>query len=59
LQVAVRPCRRLDDAANLFFALRPQPHHRHALAVEVGLHVAEPFDDGLDAVPEPAAGQLR
>ena len=32
--------------------------HRLALAVEVGLHVAEPFDDGLDPVPEPGAGQV-
>jgi hypothetical protein len=56
LQVAVQPGRRFDDATNLFFALRPQPHHRLAFAVEVGLHVAE--DDGLDPVPESRAGQV-
>ena len=51
LQVAVQPGRRLDDAANLLFALGPQPHHCLAFAVEVGLHVAEPLDHGLDPVP--------
>jgi hypothetical protein len=58
LQVAVQPGRGFHDAANLFFALCPKPHHRLAFAVEVGLHVAEPFDDGLDPVPEPRAGQV-
>jgi hypothetical protein len=58
LQVAVQPGCRLDDAANLFLALRPQPHHCLALAVEVSLHVGEPFDDGLDPVPESRAGQV-
>jgi hypothetical protein len=58
LQVAVQPGRGFHDAPNLLFTLRPQPHHRLAFAVEVGLHVAEPFDDGLDPVPEPRAGQV-
>jgi hypothetical protein len=58
LQVAVQPGRRFDDAANLLFTFRPQPHHCLAFAVKVGLHVAEPFDDGLDPVPESRAGQV-
>jgi hypothetical protein len=48
LQVAIEPRRRFDDAANLLFAFRPEPHHCLALAVEVGLHVTEVLDDGLD-----------
>jgi hypothetical protein len=29
-----------------------------ALAVEIGLHLGEPLDHGLDPVPEPRTGQV-
>jgi hypothetical protein len=50
--------RATDTFDNLLSTLCPEPHHCLAFAVEVGLHVAEPLDDGLDPVPEPGAGQV-
>ena len=49
------PAVEFDDAANLLFTLRPQPHHRLAFAVEVGLHVGEAFDDSLDPMDRDTA----
>ena len=48
----------IEHAAELLLALGPQPHHGLALAIEVGLHVGEFFDDGVDAVTEAGAGQV-
>jgi hypothetical protein len=58
LQVAVKASHRVDDAVNLFFSFGPKAGHRFAFTVEVGLHLREALDDGLDAVPEPRAGQV-
>jgi hypothetical protein len=41
---------------DLLFPFGPQPRHRLTLAVEVNLHLSEPFYDGLDTVPELGCG---
>ena len=52
LKVTVHADRRLDNAPDLHFALRPQTRHGFPLPFKVRLHVGEFLDDGLDAVME-------
>src|SRR6202030_161138 len=59
LEVAVKPGGGIEHAPELLLALSPQPRHGGALAIEVGLHVGELFHDGLDAVAEARAGEVR
>ena len=48
-----------EHAVELLLAFGPQPRHGGALALEIGLHFGEFFDDGLDAVAEARAGEVR
>src|SRR5262249_5187235 len=50
--------RRLDNAMNLGFALRPEPRHHFAFFFEINLHLGEFLNDSLDTVPELGAGQV-
>lgn len=59
LEIAVKAGGGIEHAVELLLAFGPQPRHGGALALEIGLHFGEFFDDGLDAVAEAWAGEVR